>query len=193
MNSLYIGRYDDTEIKDVVNQIKAVIGPGYKVHEDDFNSIFIDGPNKVMREFTEDEYFNEFNIKSFISGTAISSANKKMNKDYRLLTFTGYERDINIVQKYIDQEYIKVCMAKVKQKMPYDKINIICCGDGSKPEEFTPTSVLVYTPEAFKHAGGKFGYGDYIKYILQLYAVYCIKMPIGSKYERVLDLSLIHI
>lgn len=187
VNSLYIGRYDDTEIKDVVNQIKAVIGPGYKVYEDDFNSVFIGGPNKVMREFTEDEYFNEFNIKSFISGTAISSANKKMNKDYRLLTFTGYERDINIVQKYIDQEYIKVCMAKVKQKMPYDKINIICCGDGSKPEEFTPTSVLVYTPEAFKHAGGKFGYGDYIKYILQLYAVYCIKMPIVSKYERVLD------
>ena len=58
---------------------------------------------------------------------------------------------------------------KMNNGINYEEVkNIICCGDGSKPEEFTPTSVLVYTPEAFKHAGGKFGYVDYIKYILQL-------------------------
>ena len=186
-NNLFIGSFSKEEIDKVIAEIKAVTGPGYSVRKDNYNTVYIWAANKTLKEFTEEEYFNEFGIKNFISSTAISSANKKMNKDFRLLTFTGYERDINEIQKYIDQKYIKDCFAIIKQKMPYDKINIICCSDGTAPEEFTPTSVLIYTPNAFRVAGGQFGYADYIKYILQLYAIYCIKMPIGSKYTRVLD------
>ena len=185
-DDLCLGKYPKEQIDDICNEVKAVLGPGYSVHKDDFDTIFVRGHKKTLREFTEEEYFNEFRVSNFMSQTALPTANRKMNKEFTLITFTGYERDIQLVQKFVNQKYVKECFRRLNKRMPNDKINVICCSDHQAPESFTETSLLVYTPGAFHRTGAQFDYRDYIDYIFQLYAIYTIKTPVGSKYNRVM-------
>ena len=64
------------------------------------------------------------------------------------------------------------------------KIIVIIISDPNAEEEITYDTLTLYTPDAFKKKGYDFDYKIYTQFIFQLYAIYRIKVVVGT---RVLD------
>ena len=68
---------------------------------------------------------------------------------------------------------------------PYpNKVTIIVTDNPEAPQEFTDTTVSIYTPKALKKIYPRLSYNTYIYYILQLYAVYTLKPRHGYYIEH---------
>lgn len=96
---------------------------------------------------------------------------KTVQKNY---VFSGYKNDISKVTKYFKNDSGYIIFKRLDLQAP-KKITINVVSNPNTDEEFTKDSLNIYTPEAFKKIGYSFKYEDYIKFIMQLYAIYTMK------------------
>ena len=131
----------------------------------------------------EQHYFNKFVDNSplatlNIAGSKVSYLNKQMFN----YTFSGYPSDIAVVSKYLNKESVTDCFRRMnKENMMPSNITLNVVGDPSVPENFGPNFVTIYTPNALAKVAPQSNYETYLKYILQLFAIYTLK-PVDGQY-----------
>ena len=129
-------------------------------------------------ETLDDDYLNEIVVTK-----GIDILNKKLSSASNIV-FSGYKRDIDAVSKYITKEYGVSPFEALDIDSP-KKIIVIIISDPNAEEEITYDTLTLYTPDAFKKKGYDFDYKIYTQFIFQLYAIYRIKVVVGT---RVLDI-----
>lgn len=132
---------------------------------------------KEVEESTELSFSDRSYLMEFVSPSAVQTINRRMTHPSKVF-FNGYNRDIHAVQSYIKSDYIDSCFDRLNLEPP-KKVTITCCNDAEVDEVFTKDSVLVYTPFAFAQKSTVATYEDYIKYILQLFAIHTLRQPKG--------------
>lgn len=171
-NTICLGGFGKDNWDKAYNIVKSNIPDGYTATKDDYFTIFINSSAPSVSEITNEEYTEYFN--EFVNDSAMDKVSKKLTGKTNIV-FNGYKNDISSVKPYIKNNSIDICFDRLNMKSP-DKVTIMVCSDNTVPEQFTEDSVLVYTPSALKNSSWNIGYADYIKYILQLYAIYTIKV-----------------
>ena len=147
------------------------------------SEIHVGDKNRFKKYWDKYLSSHKSSINEFVNRTAVDRANKKLG-NVPVIVFNGFEKDIKSVKSHIKVSDITTCFSRIKLEAP-DQIEIIVCPDHTVNEEFTDTSVLIYTPEAMKKSSWELNYTDYIKYILQLYAIYTIKVVEHNVTSRV--------
>lgn len=89
--------------------------------------------------------------------------------------FNGYRKDIDLVKNYFTNKSLSTPFSKLNLPKP-KQVTVNVTSDPNVEEEFTDTSLTIYTPHALEEKGFYFSYGKYLAFILQLYAVYTIKV-----------------
>lgn len=141
----------------------------------------IDSSQEYIVESDDSEsttVLNEFLRRDSISNMA--------GKSHSVVEFYGRPDDIKKVKLEFEgpfNSYVKRCFTVMNKSYP-DKVTIIVTDNPEAPQEFTDTTVSIYTPKALKKIYPRVNYDNYIYYILQLYAVYTLKPRHGYYIEH---------
>ena len=122
-------------------------------------------------------------LNEFLRRDSISNMADKSNK---VVEFYGRPDDIKKVKLEFEglfNSYVKRCFTVMNKPYP-NKVTIIVTNNPEAPQEFTDTTVSIYTPKALKKIYPRLSYNTYIYYILQLYAVYTLKPRHGYYIEH---------
>ena len=175
-DTLCLGSFNKDTWDKAYEIVNSSLPDGYTAKKDNYFTIFID----VKKSFKEDyEIVNEDYLEEFIVTKGLNIVDKKLFSSSNLL-FSGYQKDIDKVKPFITKEEGTEPFKRLEIDIP-KSINVIVTDNPKVEEEITYTSLLIYTPHAFKKKGYNFDYKDYIKFIFQLYAVYRIKPVTGFK------------
>lgn len=168
----------------------------YMVNKKYFESYYVEKDitryiqnESVITPFDHGEYIFEECLDEVVNNKALYSVEKKSNLSN--IYFNGEENDIMAVKPYIHKDDINACFRRMNRESDApDKVTIIVTSDPTTLQEFTRDSVVIYTPSALKKLHPRLDYKDYIKFTLQLYAIYTIKAKRGKSAihsDKVLD------
>ena len=185
-------KYEAELAKNIIKKIdyfdldkKVKVGEDNKFFKYWKNSRFYHEASSIdASDIVDSKYLNNYNV----SRNTKYLDNKFAKIDKSNLLFNGYDKDIKEVSKYFTKNAGIVPFEKMNLEAP-DSIVVYCISDPSVDEEITYNSLTVFTPKAFKEKGYKFNYSDYIRFIMQLYAVYTIRPLV--KYKGVMVLPTI--
>ena len=129
-------------------------------------------PKDIIQNYYDNYVPNSLN-KLDIRNRSISYLNRSMNDDYQLV---GDPHDVAAVSRYLERNSISICyeiMNRRDCKPKLTTLNVV--NNPDLHESFGEDSVLIYTPSALRILNPTINYSVYIKYILQLFAVYTLK------------------
>ena len=174
-DTLCLGSFNKDTWNKAYEIVKSTLPNQYKAKKDNYFTIFIDVKKSSIKE--DYEIINDLYVDEFVVTKGIEILDKKLYSTSNLY-FNGYQRDIDKVKKFFTKDDGIIPFKKLAIDPP-KKIQIVVISDPNIEEEITYYSVSIYTPEAFKKKGFEFEYKDYIKFIMQLYAIYTIKPVTG--------------
>ena len=131
--------------------------------------------SSIIENDSEDISYEEY-----ISENSIDSLNVKFKNEYNLI-FNGYKKDIEIVKEIISKrKLIKTSFEAIEEKIP-KTINIDVIGDPNSIESYSKNSFTILSKSAYSKAeNNSISYNDYVKFIVQLFAIYTIKTMKGK-------------
>lgn len=176
-------KYEEELARNIIKKIDYFgLGKKIKVGEDNKfykywkNSRFFHEASIDTTESVDSKFINNYNV----SRNTKYLDNKFARVDKCNLVFNGYKNDIKEVSKYFQKNDGAIPFEKMNLDPP-ESITVYCISDPKVDEEITYNSLTVFTPKAFKDKGYRFKYTDYIKFIMQLYAVYTIRPLVTHK------------
>ena len=123
---------------------------------------------------------DRINLSDYIVSKHTKSLNDKFSIEENNIVFNGYDRDVKEVSKYFTKNSGINPFKRLNLK-PIEKITVYCISDPNIDEQITATSLTVFTPKAFRNKGYNFSYSDYIKFVMQLFAIYTIRPLVRTK------------
>ncbi len=182
-------KYDEELAKNIIKKIDY-FGLGKKINVGEDNRFFKFWKNSRFyheasvidsSDSVDSKYINNYKVNSHTK--YLDDKFAKVDKSN--IVFNGYNKDIREVSRYFSKTSGVEPFERMNLEAP-EKITIYCISDPTVDEEITYGSLTVFTPKAFKEKGYKFKYTDYIRFIVQLYAVYRIRPLVTSKGVMVL-------
>ena len=166
---------DEEELAgNIINKIKE-FGMADEVH--------VGKNNRFKKYWDEVSSINE-DGNVIVKTDTISYISDREEKDY--VKFTGYTNDISDLKKKIIRKD-DICRAfnRIKKPIPPKEVIVSVCDDPTMPVTFTANSFSIYTKKAYSTFDIKLRYEDYIKYIIQMFAIY--KLAPNKYVDRITD------
>ena len=142
----------------------------------------IGGLLKVEKKSPEVRYFISKNGPKFIKANELKYATTKLNgRVLSNVVFDGYEKDIEAVKPYVTEKAFLEAFARLEIDVPSYQIRISVSSQPNDNEYMDERNLVVYTPSTFDSPIYDINYYQYIKYVLELFAVNTINPDVHNQ------------